>query len=230
MEAIVSIHDVMPATLDRVRNIIDEMPATCLENLVLLIVPGLDWRASEVEQLREWQDDGMVLAGHGWRHEVSSIKGAYHRLHSLIISRNAAEHLSLTPDEIADLIERNFCWFVDHGLDSPELYVPPAWAMGSISRDRLAASPYRYFEVTSGLIDAQTGRVNRLPLVGFEADNIVREFMLRLSNLGNEVLANVLPPLRISIHPYDLEYRIAGDLRNLLGKVESNLDYRGVFL
>jgi hypothetical protein len=43
------------------------------------------------------------------------------------------------------------------------------------------------------------------------------------------MLAKVLPPLRISIHPFDLEYRLADELRDLMFRVESNIDYRGVF-
>lgn len=223
LHAIVSIHDVMPSTLDRVRGILERLPAPCRENLIMLVVPGLDWQAEQIDQLRAWQRQGIVLAGHGWTHEAAHIRGIYHRLHSLLISRRAAEHLSLSAGEIEALMKRNHAWFAEVGLDSPDLYVPPAWALGAIDDDGLRATPWAYLETTSGLTDCRQGRRRWLPLVGFEADTPLRQLLLSIINRANELVASRTRPLRISIHPFDEDYRLAAQMRKLLARVAQNV-------
>lgn len=226
VHAIVSIHDVMPSTLSRVQAIMDRLPGPCRENLILLIVPGLDWHQDQLEILRRWEVDGAILAGHGWTHCAATIRGPWHRLHALLISRNAAEHLALGGEEIIALIRRNHHWFESRGLATPDLYVPPAWAMGAVDRDTLAALPFQYYETTSGIFDAATGRMHRLPLAGFEADNPLRQGLLDLNNGLNRWVSTGNRPLRIAIHPHDFEYRLAGRLTTLLTQVTENRSYR----
>lgn len=230
MHAIVSIHDVMPSTIDCVRRIIDRLPETCREELILLVVPGLDWRTDQIDQLRSWQQQGICLAGHGWTHEVRHIKGWYHRLHSLLLSRRAAEHLSLTATEIEALMRRNHCWFNENGLAAPDYYVPPAWALGPLSLDQLQQLPWRYLETTSRVIDIESGQTRWLPLVGFEADTRLRQFLLSLLNRANAWLASETRPLRISIHPFDYEYLMAGQLDALVARVDRGLSVESAFI
>lgn len=229
MLAIVSIHDVMPATLDRVGAIVDRLPPACMEHLVLLVVPGLDWSDAQIAQLREWQSRGIQLAGHGWTHKAREVRGLIHRLHSLFISRTAAEHLSLSAADIETLMNRNHAWFGKHGLAAPDLYVPPAWALGAIDDAGLARTPFRYIETTSGLVDVRSGRKRWLPLVGFEADTRVRQWLLTVSNTINVWLTSRARPLRISIHPFDDEYRLAAAMDRLLRRVDRCLPVGEVF-
>ena len=229
MKALISIHDVMPETLDRVQGILDIMPPACLNHLVLLVVPGKAWSQKQVAQLQAWQERGMELAGHGWQHEAQDIRGVYHRLHSLLLSRRAAEHLSLSAEQVAALIQRNHDWFRAQGLQEPNLYVPPAWALGRIPRDALNTLPFRYYESTRGYYDVQTQRSVTLPLCGFEADTQLRALSLRLWNRGQRLLASSGRPLRISLHPDDLQLYLSEDLKTLLSKVSESLDYRHCF-
>ncbi|MDA1300151.1 MAG: polysaccharide deacetylase family protein [Proteobacteria bacterium] len=226
MHAMVSIHDVMPDTLSRVEAIVARLPVPCRRNLTLLVVPGLEWQASQIDSLRRLERDGCILAGHGWTHRARTIKGPWHRLHALLISRNAAEHLALGRDEIIELIRRSRQWFESNGLVAPDLYVPPAWALGAVSRQDLTRLPYRYYETTSGIFDASKGRRLGLPLAGFEADNRLREGLLRISNVCNRLLSGPERPLRIAIHPHDFEYRLGDRLTALLGQVSINYSHR----
>lgn len=219
----------MPSTIDRVAAIIDRLPAVCVEHLVLLVVPGLDWQPEHIERLKAWQRSGIRLAGHGWTHEVREIRGWYHRLHSLVLSRRAAEHLSLTAEEIEALMQRNHRWFEDNGLISPDYYVPPAWALGEISMDRLQAMPWRYLETTSQLVDLKSQRRRWLPLVGFEADTATRQLLLSVINRLNEWLSSRSRPLRISIHPFDYDYRMADQLDALTRRVAVSLPVEAAF-
>lgn len=225
MQALVSIHDVMPATLSRVSDIIDRLPAVCRQNLVLLVVPGLDWQVPQIEQLSAWQQDGMLLAGHGWQHQARSPSTLYHHLHAALISRQAAEHLSLSEAEIVALMVRNFGWFPNHDLAAPDLYVPPAWALGSLSRSAMRDLPFHYIETTRGCLHIRKLQYTSLPLSGFECDTRLRESFLRPWNLIQAGLASQKRPLRIAIHPDDFSLRLADQLSALLNRVTISRHY-----
>lgn len=225
MQALVSIHDVMPDTLSRVGDIIDELPAVCRENLVLLVVPGLDWQDRQIDQLRSWQEDGILLAGHGWRHRSHLPATLYHRLHAALISRQAAEHLSLSEAGVVALMVRNFGWFPAHELAAPDLYVPPAWALGRLGREARRDLPFRFIETTSGFHNLDSQRHVSLPLCGFECDTVLRECFLRPWNHAQAALASQKRPLRIAIHPADFSLRLSDQLRGLLSRVTGTRHY-----
>jgi hypothetical protein len=192
----------------------------------LLIVPGQGWRPEHIDLLRQWQAEGHELAGHGWTHEAAQVKGAYHRLYAALISRRAAEHLAMDGQQIAALLSRNYAWFGEHGLEAPRLYVPPAWGMGPISREALQGAGFRDYETLTGAYDARGDRFKRLPLVGYEADTGVRAVALRALNALNAHIARLTArPLRVAIHPHDLDLRLAADLRRLLASGAAPLSY-----
>jgi len=214
---IVSIHDVMPDTLDRVADLLALLERYGVGPVDLLVVPGLDWRPEQIGQLRRWHEAGHRLAGHGWCHKAACVRGVRHRLHSLLISRGVAEHLALDADGIADLIGRCHAWFGAHDLQDPSLYVPPAWAMGAIPRDRLATLPFERYEVFTGLIEAASGCWRPVPMIGFEADTVFRAGPVRVWNVLNREHARFWrTPLRVAIHPHDLSHRLAGPLRRMI--------------
>jgi hypothetical protein len=216
LPVLISIHDVMPHTLARVRGILDELHGHGPQ-ATLLVTPGVNWGDEELAELHRLAGDGHPLAGHGWVHRVDAVRGWRHRLYSAVISRRVAEHLERDEAAIATLIERCHRWFEVNGFEPPELYVPPAWALGPISLGALRALPFRYYETLTGMLDVRTGRRRRLPLVGFEADTACRRTTLGIVNAANVGLAKALRrPLRLSIHPEDLNLRLAGMLRRAI--------------
>jgi len=216
--ALVSIHDVMPATLGRVLGILAFLDEAGVPPPTLLVVPGKEWTPEGLRVLRGLTEKGHPLAGHGWCHKsIPSSRSLYHRLHGLLISRNEAEHLSRPPEELADLVRRCFDWFPSVGLPAPELYVPPTWALGALRRSDLKSLPFRWYEILRGFIEGGTGRVRWLPLAGFEADTNFRKVSVRLWNGFNIGLAKrVRGPLRISIHPDDLDLFLRADLKKVV--------------
>jgi hypothetical protein len=229
MRALISIHDVMPHTLVRVEKLLEWIPERLQRNLVLLIVPGHCWTSSQILRLRKWQQDGFILAGHGWQHQADTIRGAYHRLHAALISRNAAEHLSLSEMAIASLLNRNAAWFREQGLQPPDLYVPPAWAMGPVSQAVLRHAPFDYYETASGIYNRMTRTRRCLPLIGFEADTLLRKYALENWNALNKFLTGENRPVRIAIHPYDDQLLLAGRMDGLLQTVTTPVHYRVLF-
>lgn len=221
----VSVHDVMPETRPRVDAILGELEGVPARKVTLLVVPGRDWQGSDLNWLYALQARGYPLAGHGWRHRCPPPRGLYHRLHSSLLSRDVAEHLALEGEDVEHLIRDCHHWFVDHGLRHCGLYVPPAWALGSIPRDRLAELPFRWFETLGGVHDTRENRFHLLPLAGFEADTRWRAFFLRAFNGLNRRLAlRYRRPLRVAIHPADLEGYLGGDLRELLRTLAGNAE------
>lgn len=214
----------MPETREPVTGLLTRMAGIPPERILLLVVPGRDWGREDLDWLRDLQARGYRLAGHGWYHRCGPPRTLYHRLHSLLLSRDVAEHLSLDAAGIKQLIRDNRAWFVEQGLEPPALYVPPAWALGAIDRDELRALPFRYYETLTGLYDARANRFLRLPLVGFEADTAGRAAVLRLSNWLNLCLARLSGrPVRLGLHPHDRDHRLADDLDRLLRRVREPL-------
>lgn len=226
MKLLVSIHDVMPATLDRVERIFARLVEARLLPVTLLIVPGTGWRHDDLVRLRAMFDAGAQPAGHGWCHEARQVRGFRHRLHSALISRMAAEHLALSRREILRLMLRNHRWFGGHGLPAPRLYVPPAWAMGAVPRHLLDRLPFEQFETLAGVYDARVRKFHRLPLAGFEADTPFRAASVRGFNVLNRGLARTRRrPLRLGIHPDDFELRLADDLEAMIAAGGDCLGY-----
>lgn len=225
VRALVSVHDVMPETLPEVGRILAHLKTERAGPVTLLIVPGAGWTAAGIATLHAFQADGHILAGHGWRHRVDHFGGLGHRLHALLISRRAAEHLSLEATGILNLMRRCHGWFAEQGLRTPSLYVPPAWAMGTIERATLASLPFRHHEIFRGVLSPQSERFQPLPLVGYEADTRARAPLLRLWNRINRIRAEQVGWLRIAIHPRDLELRLAPDLIRDLRRFRRHVHY-----
>jgi predicted deacetylase len=227
-QLLLSIHDVTPDTLDDVERILAELSGLGHHKVTLLVVPGSGWTTGSLKRLRSLPVGGAALAGHGWRHVVDEIRGLRHRVHSLLISRNVAEHLALSHSQACELVQRCYEWFADNGLPEPGLYVPPAWAMGRIGRDDLDRLPFRRYETLSGVYDSGTGLFRRTAMIGFEADTPFRALSCRLWNRWNLRAAGTSKPTRVAIHPRDLKLLLAEDLRRFLESGGQALAYQDI--
>ncbi len=222
---VVSIHDVMPETMQQTRSLFDRLRDAGLEQITLLVVPGRDWDETSLNALRQLASEGAILAGHGWKHRVDHVRGFRHQLHSKLISRDVAEHLALDSQGISELIHRCHAWFIDNDLPVSDLYVPPAWAMGSITTRDLSQTPFRLFETFAGVLDTQDGRFRRSAMVGFEADNLLRVVSCAVWNQLNLSVAGYDSPVRVAIHPNDLSLGMSGPLRRLIERGGRSLTY-----
>ncbi len=200
--ALVSVHDVMPETLPRVREIVRYLEAWNVFPFTLLVVPGKAWTARQMDRLRSWQGEGLELAGHGWRHRAKAARTLGHRLHAMAISRDEAEHLSLSSKKATEILQRCHGWFVRNGLRPPTLYVPPAWAMGSVPEDLLRVLPFSFYETLGGVYNARTGEHLRMPVTGYMADTPLRAMLLKAINALGLGLGWAVT--RIAVHPDDL--------------------------
>lgn len=228
MRALVSIHDLMPETMPQVEKILQWLETKDVPPVTLLVVPGKDWKPIQLERLGELAAKGHPLAAHGWHHHTLPRRWQ-HRLHARFISRNVAEHLDLDSLDIFSLLERSRLWFIENYLPIPELYVPPAWALGPISKADLAKSKFKQIEVTRGIIAPSSAALVKLPLTGFEADTTLRASFLKVWNFSQLQLARwQKKPLRISIHPQDLDLRMRIQMETLFDQPWNYLHYSEV--
>jgi predicted deacetylase len=224
--ALVSVHDLMPATMPAVRRTLALLEHHAVHPVTLLVVPGSGWDAAGIDELRALERAGYRLAGHGWAHRAPHIRGLRHRLHSLFLSRNVAEHLALERDGILALMRRCRAWFEAQGLSLPTLYVPPAWALGELSANDLRrADLFQRVEVFSGVLDVASGRLTRSPVLGYEADASLRVPVLRLWNALGRRRAAACRWVRVGIHPGDIDHPLRADLIADLGRFRHFADY-----
>lgn len=225
---LLSIHDIMPENFDKVLKLLEYLKENKIKSATCLVVPGCSWSGKQIEQLKYFQKNGFDLAGHGWHHRVYHKKNLYHRLHSLLISRNVAEHLSIDSEDIYNLMLNCSHWFDQNNLKTPYTYVPPAWAMGNIDWGDLLSLPYNCYETFTGLY--HKGEFYRLPLVGYEVDNLFRIIVVKISNFLNESFSSIMDkPLRVSIHPNDFELGLNKDLRKILISDGDFVSYKDYF-
>lgn len=226
MRTLVSIHDVMPSTLDSVRKLLD----TCLDcgtqRITLLVVPGMSWSVADLDVLRGWERAGHELAAHGWQHRCRQINTWFHRLHSRLISRQVAEHLSLASREAVRLMQRSYDWFVEHDFMAPRLYVPPAWALGPVRSQQLGQLPFATIETLTSVYLTRQAVWRRLPLAGFEADTRWRCCALTCLNYCSTKIARMrAAPLRVALHPFDLQLGLSRHIERTLRASEQALSY-----
>jgi predicted deacetylase len=219
-KALLSIHDVMPATLPAVSRCLALLRQHGIDRTSLLVVPGADWGEDGRRTLREFADAGHEFVAHGWHHHTRP-RGPYHRAHATLLSRNVAEHLALDQQGIIELIHRSRYWFAEQQLPVPAAYIPPAWALGRLRGRALARQPFTVLETLRGVHmreDDDSYRFMALPLVGFEADSPLREVLLgHWNRLQLRRARRLGVPLRIAIHPQDPELRLGHQLRAVLG-------------
>ena len=212
-----SIHDVSPESFAPAGELVDRLTAEGRRPLSILVVPSGDWRGHQIETLIRWQNQGHVMAAHGWSHGCDAARTLYHRIHGRLLSRDAAEHLSKSSQEILGIVRRGEQWFREAGLRPAGLYVPPAWALGAMPLRAFRDTAFRWVETLSGIYDVRADRTHHLPLVGFEADTESQRLFLRLSNRLNWTLgAAVRRPVRVAVHPNDLSLLLAADLARVL--------------
>jgi predicted deacetylase len=225
---LLSVHDVMPDTIDDVEHLLSELSALGYRKITLLVVPGSGWTPGSLQRLRALSRYGAEFAGHGWRHVVEDIRGLRHRTHSLLISRNVAEHLALSASQIRSLVQRCYDWFGANDFPEPALYVPPAWAMGPIGRHDLDRLPFEQYETFAGVYDSAAGAFRRMAMVGFEADTSFRALSCRVWNRWNLRVAGASKPVRVAIHPRDLGLLLGENLRRFLEHGGQALSYRDI--
>ena len=225
MNCNISIHDVRPNNLNKIIKIINLLfDKYNIRKITLLVIPGLNWNNKQIKILKTLQEKkGIELAAHGWYHKSNPIKTIYHYIHSKILSANSAEHLSRSKLSIIKLLKDSHSWFINQGLNSPTLYVPPAWALGNIDKEDLSALPFNEFEMISGIFI--NNKFIFIPLIGFKTKTYFKFIIVKVLNFINYLSYSFFGLMRIAIHPDDFNLLLKGDIDKYLRKITTNFSF-----
>jgi hypothetical protein len=100
--------------------------------------------------------------------------------------------------------------------------------MGQIDKQDLEQLPFRQYETLAGVYDSGTGAFRRTAMVGFEADTAFRALSCRIWNRLNLRAAGTSKPIRVAIHPSDLDLLLGDDLHDFLECGGQALSYRDI--
>ena len=225
MNCNISIHDVHPNNLHKIIEIINLLfEKYNIRKITLLVIPGLNWNNKQIKILKTLQEKkGIELAAHGWYHKSNPIKTIYHYIHSKLISADSAEHLSRSKPSIIKLLNDSHLWFINQGLNSPTLYVPPAWALGNIYQEDLSTLPFNEFEMISGIFI--NNKFIFIPLIGFKTKTYFEFIIVKVLNFINYLSYSFFGLMRIAIHPDDFNLLLKGDIDKYLRKITTNFSF-----
>lgn len=218
LSLIVSLHDVTLRTLDRVQRQIEELAALDVHQTSLLVVPRyheqerLDENGEACERLRGFQSAGHEMVLHGWVHQAPAavdhpcglrFPGAW--FYQNCYTAGEAEFLSLSRDEAAARIQDGLVLLRQAGL-APVGFIAPAWLMNAAACQAAADRQLLYTNTISEIIHLPDGRRHRTRSCVWST----RAGWRRAASLvWNALLFQRLQrvdPLRISLHPGDLEH------------------------
>ena len=225
MNCNISIHDVHPNNLHKIIEIINLLfEKYNIRKITLLVIPGLNWNNKQIKILKTLQEKkGIELAAHGWYHKSKPINTIYHYIHSKLISADSAEHLSRSKPSIIKLLNDSHLWFINQGLNSPTLYVPPAWALGNIDKEDLSALPFNEFEMINGIFI--NNKFIFIPLIGFKTKTYFKFIIVKVLNFINYLSYSFFGLMRIAIHPDDFNLLLKRDIDKYLRKITTNFSF-----
>ena len=215
---IISLHDVTPRNYVRVRQQIEELAALDIHQTSLLVVPHfhgekqLDEDQAFCKWLLQLQGQGHEIVLHGWTHQVSNLKSQISNLkcpftwfYENLYTAGEAEFLNLDYKEAHTRIGKGLAMFRDLGLNTRG-FIAPAWLMNPNVERAAKDHGLIYSNTISKLIHLPTDR-------SYSTRSCVwstRAFWRRvISPIWNSYLfhrLNAVDPLRISLHPNDLDY------------------------
>jgi len=220
---VVSIHDVSPATRDRTEQIIEDLAASGVDRLSLLVIPDHHHRGliSSDPTFVQWLQDQCGRRHEAVLHGFYHIRGAeasdgpWKRLITQSYTAGEGEFFDLGEEEAFDLLMRGKSSLEECGV-SPAGFIAPAWLLGPDAEKAVRRAGFAYTTRIGTFTDLETNRVLRSRSLVWS----VRAGWRRLCSLGwnawvwEREAANDL--LRIGIHPPDWNYRaIRNQILNL---------------
>jgi uncharacterized protein len=212
---IVSLHDVAPEKFEQIRRQWTELTELGLSKSSLLVVPFYHGRKtiSEDLALTKWlgdiQSKGHEIVLHGWLHKISDDKNPNSNFRNWffdnLYTSGESEFLNLNYQEAHKRMGDGLQKFQELGLKSSG-FIAPAWLMNSEVERAARDHQLLYTNTVSELVHLPTQR--RIPTrscVWSTRAGWRRGCSLAWNSLLFNRLKNI-DPLRISLHPCDLEY------------------------
>jgi predicted deacetylase len=216
--AVVSLHDVAPATFEQSRHWLDRVEAHDLR-ATLLVVPG-PWRSPGVASnpafvawLRAAHARGHEVSLHGWEHRGVDMESAITRGRSMtaaaarrygqLMARGCGEFHTLGRFEAKRRLRLGLEALGTIGLH-PTGFTPPGWLISSDSLVALRQLGFRYTTTQWSVIDLHGGRTLRIPALSQRPASPVADVAATFVRHAVEHRAQRGRAVRVALHPDDL--------------------------
>lgn len=209
--AVVSIHDVAPATRDEcthLLSLVEQLDARAS----LLVVPG-PWRAPAmcddvdfIGWLRRAEAAGHEVVAHGWEHRsVDDPTARPHigrRAAERLLTRGCAEFAALGYDEAARRAE----WSLDalRALGfSPTGFVAPGWSLSTAAAEALQSVGVGYTTTRTAVVDYVEPKSIAVPAVCHRPGSSLSMLAARMVVAVVEMRGRERRSIRLALHPDD---------------------------
>lgn len=235
--AVISIHDIAPATQSTAEKILAELNRHRVGVCSLLVVPNYHERGASMQDrqfvrwLRDLESAGHEIVIHGYFHKRP--RGEREDLRTKFLTRlysNAeAEFYDLGYDEALRRIATARDEFMEAGL-TPRGFVAPGWLLSREGERAVRDAGLEYTTRLRSIRDLRSGETVAARSIVY---SVRSEWRRKLSRAWNGLLAQFLqnaPLLRLSIHPDDYNFaavwRQIVDLVRRLEEVRTATTYR----
>jgi predicted deacetylase len=210
---VVSIHDVSPATQNRVEEIRAELAHHGVAVCSLLVVPNYHYGGCFTEDqpfvrwLQELEAKGSEIVIHGYFHQRPRRhrENAAEKFFTRLYTKDEGEFYDLEYDEAFRRITQAREEFAAAGL-TPRGFIAPAWLLGMTAERAAADAEMEYTTRLAHVRDLRSGENYSARTLAYS----VRSSWRRTTSLAwNNLLAHQLaeaPLARVSIHPPDRDH------------------------
>jgi predicted deacetylase len=192
-QLVVALHDVAPPFEDAIRAQLDLLAAIGVRRVSLLVTP--DWHGDAplydapglVKLLRAQVAAGSQLVLHGYTHQPApgaAYAGPWPRqLRARLFARNAAEFLTLAPEEAEALLRQGLADFEQVGLPRPTTFCAPGWLSNAAAEAALTRAGLRYLISMLGVRDLWSDWRIQTPAVGYMGAGSKQELGVQTLNM-----------------------------------------------
>lgn len=208
----ITIHDISPENFKNSMELL-RLCEYAGARTILAVIPARKWSNLQINQIRSAIREGHELAQHGYSHSINEgRKTFFSRLHGALFSNDVAEHLVFEREELLRRLIAGIEALVVFG--DVRWYVPPAWSVGPLYLEDYREMGVDCLEHLWGYESVNTRQKVTLPILGYQATNIMRHCGLLLWNTVNDFIPTLW--CRIALHPEDIESPLVKKLKQRL--------------
>jgi len=238
LQALVSLHDVTPAHLDRLERAETLLRETGVPHVAYFLVPDfhrthpIAGDASFMAWCRRPRPYSIEWVLHGYYHLEDPTTSASSRWSAAIARRTMTagegEFLALRTNEQRERLIRGRDAVESIAGVAPRVFVAPAWLFDETLPRLLGELGFCYTEDHLAVMDVQSGDRRRCPAVTGATRSTIRRVSSRVVCPIAYAIARRLGPVRIAIHPFDLDHpRTADQSRRLIADAVAHHAIRG---
>lgn len=209
---VISLHDVAPPFEAAIRAQLDLLAAMGVRRVTLKVAPNwhgaypLDAAPSLVELLRAQVAAGSQLVMHGYTHQPArgrSFHGPWlMRVRARLFAADAAEFLTLAPDEAEAVLRRGLDCFARLGLPRPTMFCAPGWLSDPAIEPALRQVGLRYLVGMFSVRDVRDGWRLWTPGVGYMGASAGQEAGVQILNgIVRQTVLRSAPIAKVYLHP-----------------------------